>query len=41
MILGIDALLSIVRTALNILGDLCATATVTKFTKQIDLSKLK
>ena len=39
MILGIDALLDMGRTALNISGDLCGTAVVAKLTKQMDISK--
>ncbi|ASJ21249.1 dicarboxylate/amino acid:cation symporter [Brachyspira hampsonii] len=39
MILGIDALLDMGRTALNISGDLCGTAVVAKITKQMDMSK--
>lgn len=41
MILGIDALLDMGRTALNISGDLCGTAAVAKLTKQMDMSKWK
>ena len=39
MILGIDAILDMGRTALNISGDLCGTAVVAKITKQMDMSK--
>ena len=39
MILGIDAILDMGRTALNISGDLCGTAVVAKLTKQMDMSK--
>ena len=39
MIVGIDALLDMGRTALNISGDLCGTAVVAKLTKQMDMSK--
>lgn len=41
MILGIDALLDMGRTALNISGDLCGTAAVAKLTNQMDMSKWK
>ena len=39
MIVGIDALLDMGRTVLNISGDLCGTAVVAKLTKQMDMSK--
>jgi Na+/H+-dicarboxylate symporter len=39
MILGIDALLDMGRTALNVLGDLCCTTTVAKMMKEVDMSK--
>ncbi|MEI0561651.1 cation:dicarboxylase symporter family transporter [Brachyspira pilosicoli] len=39
MIFGIDAILDMGRTALNISGDLCGTAVVAKITKQMDMSK--
>ena len=39
MILGIDAILDMGRTALNISGDLCGTVVVAKLTKQMDMSK--
>ena len=41
MILGIDAILDMGRTALNISGDLCGTAVVAKLTKQMDMNKWK
>jgi Na+/H+-dicarboxylate symporter len=39
MILGIDALLDMGRTALNVLGDLSCTTVVAKTMKEIDMSK--
>ncbi len=39
MIVGIDSLLDMGRTALNISGDLCGTAVVAKVTKQMDMTK--
>ena len=39
MILGIDAILDMGRTALNVTGDLVCTSLVSKQMKQIDLSK--
>jgi len=39
MILGIDAILDMGRTALNVTGDLTCTAVVSKGMKQLDMSK--
>jgi Na+/H+-dicarboxylate symporter len=39
MILGIDALLDMGRTALNVTGDLSCTTIVARRMKQLDLSK--
>jgi Na+/H+-dicarboxylate symporter len=39
MILGIDALLDMGRTALNVTGDLTVTTVVAKQTKEIDMAK--
>lgn len=39
MILGIDAILDMGRTALNITGDLAGTAIVAKTEKSLDASK--
>ncbi len=39
MILGIDALLDMGRTSMNVTGDMCGTAVVAKLTKQMDMSK--
>jgi Na+/H+-dicarboxylate symporter len=41
MILGIDALLDMGRTALNVTGDLSCTTVVAKKMKQLDMSKWK
>ncbi|MCL2043119.1 MAG: dicarboxylate/amino acid:cation symporter [Treponema sp.] len=41
MILGIDALLDMGRTALNVTGDLVVTTVVAKKMKMVDLSKLE
>jgi len=39
MILGIDAILDMGRTALNVTGDLVCTSVVTKGLKQLDMGK--
>jgi Na+/H+-dicarboxylate symporter len=39
MILGIDAILDMGRTALNVTGDLTCTTVVAKGMKQLDMSK--
>jgi Na+/H+-dicarboxylate symporter len=39
MILGIDAILDMGRTCLNVTGDLAGTAIVSKTEKEIDLAK--
>ena len=41
MILGIDAILDMGRTAVNVTGDMTGTLVVAKSEKQIDLEKLK
>jgi Na+/H+-dicarboxylate symporter len=41
MILGIDAILDMGRTCLNITGDLTGTSIVSKTEKELDLSKWK
>ncbi|MDR2470649.1 MAG: dicarboxylate/amino acid:cation symporter [Treponema sp.] len=41
MILGIDALLDMGRTALNVTGDLSCTAIVASRMKQINMAKWK
>jgi Na+/H+-dicarboxylate symporter len=39
MILGIDALLDMGRTCLNVTGDICGTVVVAKTEKELDESK--
>jgi Na+/H+-dicarboxylate symporter len=41
MILGIDALLDMGRTSLNVTGDMVGSAIVAKTEKELDLSKWK
>jgi Na+/H+-dicarboxylate symporter len=39
MILGIDAILDMGRTSVNVTGDMCGTTLVAKSEKELDMSK--